>query len=181
MTNVKQFDAVVIGSGLGGLTAGALLAKAGYSVCVLERNFSLGGAASVYRIGGLTVEASLHQTSDARNPRDVKHQILSELGILDEIEWLPTGPLGAMAAHHLILLGAKPRAPLGVGSRLGEGFVFHASAPEVSPRRSQRIIGARLSLGFIFVPRRGFRQGAGAAKQGWPRPLRCVERQDGQL
>lgn len=93
MSEPKHYDAVVIGSGLGGLTAGALLAKAGYGVCVLERNFSLGGAASVYRIGGLTVEASLHQTSDARNPRDVKHHILSELGILDEIEWLPTGPL----------------------------------------------------------------------------------------
>ncbi len=89
----KKFDAVVIGSGLGGLTAGALLAKAGYSVCLLERNFSIGGAASVYKVGDLWVEASLHQTSDARNPRDVKHDILCRLGILDELEWLPTGPL----------------------------------------------------------------------------------------
>ncbi|QGM45604.1 phytoene desaturase family protein [Methylocystis heyeri] len=93
MTTGKKFDAVVIGSGLGGLTAGALLAKRGYSVCLLERNFSLGGAASVYRVGNLTVESSLHQTSDARNPRDPKHGVLSELGILDEIEWRPTGPL----------------------------------------------------------------------------------------
>ena len=89
----KKYDAVVIGSGLGGLTAGALLAHAGYSVCLLERNFSLGGAASVYKVGALTVEASLHQTSDARNPRDVKHDILNRLGILDEIEFLPTGAL----------------------------------------------------------------------------------------
>ncbi len=93
MTNQKKFDAVVIGSGLGGLTAGALLAKRGYSVCMLERNFSLGGAASVYRVGGLTVEASLHQTSDPRNPRDLKHAILDGLGVLDEIEWIPTGAL----------------------------------------------------------------------------------------
>ncbi len=91
MTAIKKFDAVVVGSGLGGLAAGALLAKAGYSVCLLERNYSLGGAASVYRVGALTIEASLHQTSDARNPRDVKHAILKELGVLDEIEWLPTG------------------------------------------------------------------------------------------
>lgn len=93
MADSKHFDAVVIGSGLGGLTAGALLAKAGWSVCLLERNYSLGGAASVYRVGALTIESSLHQTSDPRNPRDVKHRILSELGILDEIEWVPTGPL----------------------------------------------------------------------------------------
>lgn len=93
MADSRTFDAVVIGSGLGGLTAGALLAKAGLGVCVLERNFSVGGAASVYRAGALTVESSLHQTSDPRNPRDVKRWILSELGILDEIEWVPTGPL----------------------------------------------------------------------------------------
>lgn len=93
MAVAKQFDVVVIGSGLGGLTAGALLASQGYGVCLLERNFSLGGAASVYKVGSLTVEASLHQTSDPRDPRDVKHRILSELGILDEIEWIPTGPL----------------------------------------------------------------------------------------
>lgn len=89
----KSYDVAVIGSGLGGLTAGALLAHAGYSVCLLERNFSLGGAASVYKVGDLSIEASLHQTSDPRNPRDVKHDILSRLGVLDEIEWRTTRPL----------------------------------------------------------------------------------------
>jgi len=93
MTTEKRYDAVVIGSGLGGLTAGALLAKKGYGVLVLERNFSLGGAASVYKVGGLTVESSLHQTSDPRHTRDLKHGILSDLGVLDEIEWIPTGAL----------------------------------------------------------------------------------------
>jgi phytoene dehydrogenase-like protein len=92
MSKQNAFDAVVIGSGLGGLTAGALLAKAGRSVCVLERNHSLGGAASVFKVGGLTIEASLHQTADPRDPREPKHQILKDLGILDEIEWVPVSP-----------------------------------------------------------------------------------------
>jgi phytoene dehydrogenase-like protein len=92
MNTLKTFDAVVIGSGLGGLTAAAMLAKAGRSVCVLERNHSLGGAASMFKVGALTIEASLHQTADPRDPRDPKHQILNELGILDEIEWLPVSP-----------------------------------------------------------------------------------------
>jgi all-trans-retinol 13,14-reductase len=92
MMKPNTFDAVVIGSGLGGLTAAALLAKAGRNVCVLERNHSLGGAASVFKVGALTIEASLHQTADPRDPRDPKHQILKGLGILDEIEWLPVSP-----------------------------------------------------------------------------------------
>jgi len=92
MTKPDVFDAVVIGSGLGGLTAAALLAKAGRSVCVLERNHSLGGAASVFKVGSLTIEASLHQTADPRDPREPKHRILKDLGILNEIEWLPISP-----------------------------------------------------------------------------------------
>lgn len=86
------WDAAVIGSGLGGLTAAALLAARGRSVCVIERNHSVGGAASVYRSGALTIEPSLHQTADPRHPGDPRHEFLSELGLLDEIEWLPVRP-----------------------------------------------------------------------------------------
>ena len=53
-----MFDAVVIGSGVGGLTAAALLAKAGHSVCVIERNHSIGGAASAFKSGALRIEPS---------------------------------------------------------------------------------------------------------------------------
>ncbi|PPD07118.1 MAG: FAD-binding dehydrogenase, partial [Methylocystis sp.] len=130
----KKFDAVVIGSGLGGLTAGAMLAHDGYSVCLLERNFSLGGAASVYKVGPLTVEASLHQTSDARNPRDVKHDILRRLGILDEIEWLPTGALYTVRG-----------GPVGDAFELPFGFApaYEALAARFPDKRAaiQRFLG----------------------------------------
>ena len=38
-----EYDIVVIGAGVGGLTAAALLSKAGYSVCVLEKEPHAGG------------------------------------------------------------------------------------------------------------------------------------------
>lgn len=91
--STSRFDAVVIGAGLGGLTSGALLAKAGYSVCLLERKMGLGGAASCYRVGALTIEAALHETADPRDPREVKHSILKRLDLLDKISWLPVGGL----------------------------------------------------------------------------------------
>ena len=41
---IRRYDAVAIGSGINSLVAAALLAKEGWSVCVLERNDWLGGA-----------------------------------------------------------------------------------------------------------------------------------------
>ena len=69
----RQFDAIVIGSGLGGLTAGALYARAGHRVLVLERNRNFGGAATVYRHGALAIEASLHEI-DGLDPEDPKKE-----------------------------------------------------------------------------------------------------------
>lgn len=45
LTSGKRYDAVVIGGGHNGLVAAAYLAKAGRSVCVLERRHIVGGAA----------------------------------------------------------------------------------------------------------------------------------------
>ena len=53
------FDAVLVGSGINTLTAGALLARDGWSVCVLERSDRLGGAIrteSDYTLPGFTHE-----------------------------------------------------------------------------------------------------------------------------
>jgi ribulose 1,5-bisphosphate synthetase/thiazole synthase len=60
----ERYDVIVIGAGLGGLTAAALLAHAGRKTLVIERNASVGGAASTYKVGDLMVEASLHETAD---------------------------------------------------------------------------------------------------------------------
>jgi all-trans-retinol 13,14-reductase len=85
------YDAITIGSGLGGLTAAALYARAGHRVLVLERNAEFGGAATTYRHGSLTIEASLHETAGLSDPVDPKARILRALGILDDLEFEPVG------------------------------------------------------------------------------------------
>jgi all-trans-retinol 13,14-reductase len=85
------YDAITIGSGLGGLTAAALYARAGHRVLVLERNAEFGGAATTYRHGALTIEGSLHETADLSFPLDPKARTLQALGILDEVEFVPVG------------------------------------------------------------------------------------------
>src|SRR5580704_9298705 len=102
----RQFDAIVIGSGLGGLTAGALYARAGHRVLVIERNQNFGGAATVYRHGALAIEASLHEI-DGLDPKDPKAPILQSLGLDRDVPFVAVGDL-----HEV-------RSPL-----LGEPFVL---------------------------------------------------------
>ncbi|HVV42266.1 MAG TPA: NAD(P)/FAD-dependent oxidoreductase [Nitrobacter sp.] len=84
---MARYDVVVIGAGLGGLTAAAILARAGRKVLIVERSNSVGGAASSYKVGDLFVEGSLHETSDPRDTRDPKHEVLTRAGILDAVTW----------------------------------------------------------------------------------------------
>jgi phytoene dehydrogenase-like protein len=88
---MARYDVVVIGAGLGGLTAGSILARAGRKVLVIERSNSVGGAASSYKSGDLFVEGSLHETSDPNDPRDPKHGALVRAGVLDAVKWIPGG------------------------------------------------------------------------------------------
>ena len=85
----ESVDAVVVGSGLGGLTAGALIAHAGYRVLVLERNQGFGGAATTYHRGRMTVEASLHETTDPHLPSDLNHEVFDALHLFSDLEFVP--------------------------------------------------------------------------------------------
>ena len=55
-----RYDVVVIGSGLGGLTAANRLATRGYSVCLAEQHSQLGGLATYFRRRSHVFDVALH-------------------------------------------------------------------------------------------------------------------------
>jgi phytoene dehydrogenase-like protein len=62
---VRRYDAVAVGSGINALVAGALLARKGWSVCVLERNDWLGGA---IRTAEITEPGFVHEVFASWHP-----------------------------------------------------------------------------------------------------------------
>ncbi|MBD2539060.1 C-3',4' desaturase CrtD [Coleofasciculus sp. FACHB-SPT36] len=71
---------VVIGAGIGGLTAGALLARRGYSVLVLDQALVPGGCASTFKRKGFTFDVGATQVAGLE-PGGIHHRIFQELGI----------------------------------------------------------------------------------------------------
>jgi all-trans-retinol 13,14-reductase len=57
---MREFDVVIIGSGLGGLLCGAVLSKNGFSVCIVERNKATGGNLQSFKKDGAVFNTGLH-------------------------------------------------------------------------------------------------------------------------
>jgi AcrR family transcriptional regulator len=85
-----DWDVIVIGAGLGGLSAAARLSKAGLRVLVLEQHVYSGGYAHHFlrKVRGTKIvydfDVALHQTGDLTPGRDM-HRLLGDLGVLEQI------------------------------------------------------------------------------------------------
>jgi C-3',4' desaturase CrtD len=87
---------IVIGAGIGGLTAGALLAKRGYEVTIFDRAIVPGGCASTFKRQGFTFDVGATQVAGLE-PGGIHHRIFSEL----EIDLPPATPCDPACAVFL--------------------------------------------------------------------------------
>lgn len=82
-----SYDIIIIGAGLGGLTAGAKLAKEGKKVMVIEQHDRPGGCATTFKRKDFTMEVGLHEM-DGLDSTDLKVKIFNDLGVFNEVEFL---------------------------------------------------------------------------------------------
>lgn len=76
----KEFyDVIIIGAGIGGLTAGALLSKCGLSVCVLEKEPHVGGYLAGFRRKDFIFDTAIHWLNQY-NEEGVVTKIFKVLG-----------------------------------------------------------------------------------------------------
>lgn len=83
----EKYDIIIIGAGLGGLTAGAKLSKEGKKVLLIEQHDRPGGCATTFKRKNFTFEVGLHEM-DGLDRRDMKTRIFNELGVFDHVEFL---------------------------------------------------------------------------------------------
>ncbi len=88
----KTYDAIIIGSGIGGLTAGNFLAKSGCSTLIIEQHSRHGGCLSSFVRKGFKFDAAVHWISQCGED-GVIYKILQELGIEKKIEFVQINPL----------------------------------------------------------------------------------------
>ena len=82
-----KYDIIIIGGGLGGLTAGAKLARDGKNILLIEQHSKPGGCATTFRRQGFTFEVGLHEM-DGPSPRDMKNRIFTELEVFDNVKFI---------------------------------------------------------------------------------------------
>ena len=80
-----SYDVIVVGCGLGGLSAAALLAKAGRKVLAVERQDGVGGCGHAFRRGEYLFDPAIHVLEEAREGRYVD-LVLRHLGVRDEVD-----------------------------------------------------------------------------------------------
>ena len=53
------YDAIIVGGGIAGLTAGAYLSKDGYKVAIIEKQENVGGLVNSFPFKGLTFDGCI--------------------------------------------------------------------------------------------------------------------------
>jgi all-trans-retinol 13,14-reductase len=89
----NDYDVIIIGSGIGGLTTAALLAKLGKRVCVLEQHYTAGGYTHSYEREGYEWDVGVHYIGEVHKPWSTIRRVFDVISD-GQLQWAP------MDAHY---------------------------------------------------------------------------------
>ena len=87
----NKADIIVIGSGMGGLSAALGLARAGQKVIVCERNPVAGGNCSAFKLGDYTFDLAVHQLAGIDDNGNCS-RLLDDYKIKDRLKFTKIDP-----------------------------------------------------------------------------------------
>lgn len=106
---MPDYDDIVVGAGMGGLTVASLLARAGRRVLVLEAHDAPGGYAHTFRLRDYRFCAQVHYIFNCGEGESV-HAFLARLGLAEEVPFVRLDPEGF---DHVVVRGERVRIPNG--------------------------------------------------------------------
>jgi len=86
----SDYDYVIVGSGIGGLSTGALLARAGYRVLMLEQHYRVGGCTHEFKQRGDYFDSGIHYVGNSL-------AITSMLSFITDKPGVALAPMGSAA------------------------------------------------------------------------------------
>ena len=95
------YDAIVVGSGIGGLTTAALLSASGQKVLVLEQHYTAGGFTHAYDRNGYEWDVGVHYIGDVGGHPTMTRKLFDFLSA-GALQWAPMD-----ATYDRIFLGEK--------------------------------------------------------------------------
>ncbi|MDX5583700.1 MAG: NAD(P)-binding protein, partial [Aureibaculum sp.] len=95
------YDAIIIGSGMGSLTTGAILAKEGQQVLILERHYTAGGFTHVFKRKGYEWDVGIHYIGDVQRPNSPIKRLFDYI-TNSKLKWADMGEV-----YDRIIIGDK--------------------------------------------------------------------------
>ncbi len=117
-----HYDAIIVGTGVGGAAVGALLAHAGWKILILDKNKVVGGRCTSYEKDGFVVDLGVHLFGMA--DKGSLGDVCRKIGLPDAIRWVTIGTATLMVKDRRMKYSRKNMS---------------ASVPEEEQRNLERL------------------------------------------
>ncbi|MDB5273492.1 MAG: NAD(P)/FAD-dependent oxidoreductase [Chitinophagaceae bacterium] len=144
----NTYDAIVIGSGLGGLTAATLFAKSKKKVLVLEKHYEPGGFTHTFKRKGYVWDVGVHYVGQMNKENAMMRKVFDYV-TEGQLQWTSMGDVYDKA----IIDGDEYSFVCGMENQIQE-FVQHFPEEEEAIRKYYKIVGSMGTATAMFFGER---------------------------